>query len=333
MKRAKLLLCCALAICKLASSPDCGIAAGPLNLPSATGLSPGDVLFNDFFNGWIKFEPSSNQLFSLPWARQFGGNNGLELDRDGAILTTDIRNSVLRIHPVTGAATPITPIPSSTTGFEVLLDGDFLFYGATGSASRNGDIWTGGRNNLFVRYDRDAQTISPLPKPEQFVPGNVVIGHGGEVYVDEFFRGVQRIDLMTGEMTNNPQTNLGFRELLGVFPNGDLAVYSVFDGIGRLNLATGSQTWVSDRLFPLREAAMDEDGNFWAVVQSSLLLVNGETGEVSERLPNTSFFSPRSMLVIPSDWTPPPVPEPSTTALVLFAIVGVGLSNSRSRMC
>ncbi|BBO33686.1 hypothetical protein [Lacipirellula parvula] len=335
MKRS-LMWCCALALSTCLAAPELEVAAAPLNLPTATGLAPGDLLISDFFNGWIKFDPSSNQLYSLPWPTLLGAPKNLAIDVDGSILFKGRLDSIDRLNPRTGTSAPLTP-PASTpllgVNFSMLPDGDLLLFQQTTSASRNGDVWTGGTDSVFARFDRASGTISPIPIPNQFVPRQVAIGVNGEVYVNEFFRGVQRIDLMTGEMSQYPQAQLGFTSLLGVSPNDDLITYNFVDGIVRFNPETNVNTTIkAGSLFGAAPLAVDEHGDIWVNDASDgLTLIDGSTGETSLLLPRTSFFSPQAMIVIPSNWTPPPVPEPTTLALAISAYGGLCLITLRSR--
>ena len=332
MSRSKTVLCCALAACKFLWSPEYG-AAAPLNLPVATGLSPGDILISDFFNGWIKFDPTSNQLYALNWPKHSPSIEGLSVDLDGSILSKRFGEPLVRVNHRTGALTPLVGTPTHVLNYRVLPDGDFLMYQGASSSNR-GDVWSGGEDSIFLRYDRETGTTSPLPKPHHFSPQFIATGANGEIFIDEFFRGIQQIDLATGTMSNyaQPPASPMRSNLIGVFPNGDLAIATRIDGPSRFDLASGTITPVSSESpFPTPRWSIDEDGNFWAIDhRESILFLDSATGEISERLPRTSFFSPMSWVILPSDWTPPPVPEPSALVLALAA-GGAGIATRRPR--
>ena len=177
-------------------------AAGPLNLPTAAGIAPGDLLINDSFNGWVKLDPATNQLYSLPWGYPFPSVRSFVFDLDGAVIGVrpgSPTGAFARIHPVTGQATFFGPPTIPTTlGFDIAPNGDLILAKSATSASINNGVWSGGSDGRLLRYSRQTGKLTNLPKPQNFSPELVAIAPNGETYVTDFFRGLIRFDLQTG---------------------------------------------------------------------------------------------------------------------------------------
>ncbi len=324
MRKAKsaLRFLCAFALMSGFVRPSPSFADGPLNLPAAAGIQPGDILIQDFFNDWIKFDPVSNQLFSLPWDDRFVGP--FVFDLDGAILLVDHSSSgrsLARLHTVTGVAKSFGPSLPTISDVEVLANGDLLMARPASSLSINGDVWIGGFDGQLLRFSRATGRTTPLPKPQQFSPGAIANGPAGETYVLDMFRGLQRVDLTTGDLSDIPGAESErFWASLEVFPDGDI-VHDLFGDIYRLDPITGVDSLLTADVQFIPRLAIDENGDVWAGHRHGLYFINGATGEKTLRYAGVPFFNPERMVVVPSEWTPPPIPEPSSFALLALGIL------------
>lgn len=326
--------CAAAALCLLLSPTR--VAAQP-RFPLATGISPGDVIINDFFNDWMKFDPTTNQLFSLPWEHPGNPLDKFVFDLDGSILQLQLTGSspqgeFIRVHPITGVATRSGPALPPIEDFDIAANGDLILTDPGGSWSIDGDVWSGGTGRIYT-YSRQNNQLSTLPKPEHFSPRSVGIGPAGEVYVSEVFRGVVQVAAPSGSLTNiaYPGDRLGV--VLDVFANGDLAYLptTLRNGLRRLNPTTGTDTPLVNGATPvaIQDGKIDDQGNLWLATSNDLYFVDGLTGAITQRA-TASFFSPQSIAIVPADWTPPPIPEPATcamSAISLFALIAMRRRN------
>lgn len=309
-------------------SPVCVVGQSS-TLPVATGIVPGDVVINDAFNHWIKFDPMSNQFFSLPWARNSSISEKFVFDKDGAILQlltpASSQGSIMRIHPVTGVATTFGPASiQSISDFDIAPSGDLILTRPATNAQISGGVWSGGSDGELYVYSRQTNQLAPLPKPQHYSPETVAVSPAGETYIGEFFRDVAQVEIPSGTVTTVP-SSVGVRNVIDVFGDGDILIegapgtsFRRLDPIaGTAMLLIGSPTALS-----VTSLAVDGQGNVWLGAQNRLDLVNGLTGAISTRGSLAGFF-PLAMAIVPADWTPPPIPEPATCVLAASGLLGL----------
>jgi hypothetical protein len=288
-------------------------------LPNTSPLAPGDIIINEFRNGWLKLDPITHQIYQLPWPRRtlIGG---IEFDHDGALIfrtpqTTG--SSFARIHPMTGAASQVGPatVPK-LRDFAVEPNGDLLLAIGADSASVAGEVRSVTGNGTLTRYSRSTGTLSEAAGAPFFSPHAVAVNEG-RVYIGEFFDGLQEVDLSTGarQLVGGYDNRLVTR--INFYSDGDLAVLTRLDGFRRIDPVTGDQLLMLSTLH-WRDHAIDHLDNVWALDDSIRRF--DATGAETLRIHDTSL-SLSAIAIIPEGWTPPPVPEPASVQTALIAIV------------
>jgi hypothetical protein len=300
--------------------------------PAASGIAPGDVIMRDNTLGWLKFDPTTDQLSSLPWT--VTGSPSTErilFDVDGSLLHFHIGFGgalTHRINPVTGVSQPFGPTVLRAGDMAIQPNGDFIIAQMASSASNNGTTWSGGADGRLLHYSRQSGELTPIPKPAQFSPSAVALGPGDTAFAIDSFRHLVSVDLTSGavvDLDSSRQTLVA----LSSFPNGDAAYYDVFDGLTRRNAAGTESPVGTGRGFS--SFAINEAGDVWLARSGQLHFIDGATVTMTQRLPTTAQFAPREMVVVPANWTPPGVPEPTSLTLSLGAAMIAGCL--RRRVC
>lgn len=310
------------------------VAAQTSNLPVATGISPGDIVISDFGNDWFKFDPTANQLFSLPWDHRFSTDEKFVFDNDGAILQLSrgtTSGGIVRIHPVTGNVTRSGPTWPTFVDFDIAANGDLILARRATSAQKNGDIWSGGTDGRIYVYSRSNEQILPVPKPQHFSPWSVDISPAGDVFIGEFFRDLAKVSLPSGTVTPIASPDDPTTAILDVFINGDLLIATPLLGkLSRLDPVTGIDIPLFNGATPLlfQDATVDDQGNIWLVDRNGLNFVDGLTGTMTMRSPSR-FLSNSTIAIVPADWTPPPIPEPATCAMTAFGLLALAAVRRR----
>ena len=299
-------------------------------MPTASGIAPGDVLIVDFFNDWLKFEPSTGQLFSLPWTdRPFSILGGkFTFDLDGTVIRPS-NGSLIRIHPVTGNASPIgLPTIPGAADIAVTPEGDYVIARPATTASIENGEWLNGIDGGLYYYRRATGELTAFPKPDQFSPNNVAVGVNGEIYVSEFFRGLVRIDFASGIIHEILAARREFTDL-DVLPDGQIAtaLFASSSSVQRVDPVTGNVTPLAAPFPAFRYVAPDEDGGLWLTESSGLYYLD-KFGNGPTLAKSATFFSPWEIAFVPSGWTPP-IPEPQSLSLAMAAC----LCSVRRRTC
>ena len=132
------------------------------------------------------------------------------------------------------------------------------------------------------------------------------------------------IDLESG--TTSPIANFAFSltGLIASRADGRLLVESRFPqrGLHLINPDTGeTTTFASDQPTFTDGFAFDSDGSLWVSGVPDGLIKYGSAGGAKTPIYDATFFSPTALAVVPLDWTPPPVPEPTTLVLLSSAVL------------
>ncbi|CAK9037541.1 Acetylxylan esterase (Acetyl-xylooligosaccharide esterase) [Durusdinium trenchii] len=276
----------------------CGTATAALVSP----IAPGDIIFNEFFEGWHKLDPNTHQVTRLPWP-VLRNTVEIQFDTDGAILY-DTDSQIQRLNPLTGHVRSLKVAGlQNVDGFVVQPTGDLLI-----------------ANNLEVsRYSRTTGVLSTLATETFFAPAGIAQSEDGRVFITEFFENLREIDPMTGGRSLVTSAELSIPSLIAVRSDGDLIVKNFSPSVlYRIDPDTGTRTLFSDDLptFP-SEFTLDAADNLWLTSTDGIYYYDKQGG-VKTLVASGTFFSPKGIAVVPDGWTPPPVQEPST--IVLAAI-------------
>ena len=302
-------------------------AIGPL--PTATEIARGDILLYEIDKGWIKIDPTTKQLFQLTWTADGAGS--LAFDADGAIIGLAPGGGdgqFVRINPVTGTSTSFGPATfPAAVDFDIALNGDLILADPADNARKLNGVWSVEGNGALHRYSRQTGQYSIVSQPEFFSSRAVEIGPSGETYIGEFFRGLQTVDLLTGDLGPAGGYADSFITDLAIYPDGDLAVLTTFQGIHRIDPMTGEDIQlIPGGIIGPDHLAVDALGNIWTISAFAVSLIDAQTNTrtviAEQTFPlSTGVFLPVAIAVVPEDWTPPPVPEPAT-----FALASIGLA-------
>jgi hypothetical protein len=287
----------------------------PVRAAPVSPISPGDIVFVEFFKDWHKLDPATGQVTEIAaWNATFpsvfsSSVQTIAFDVDGAVLY-DQSSGIYRLNPLTGAVTPVRTFfgGSSPAGFLVESDGNLLL----------ADGLTG-----ISRYSRATQALSTIvPATANFSPRGIVRGPDGRIFVTDPTANVLEVDLASG--TTSPVTNfrLTGSELIASRSDGKLLVESKFmpDGLYLIDPDTGATTlFANDQPIFTHGFAFDSNQNLWVTGDPDGLIKYGSGGGSKIPIYDATFFSPGAIVMVPLDWTPPPVPEPATIVLVLLA--------------
>ena len=284
-----------------------------LNLPTsflfADVLHRGDIVIPEFYaQGLLKVNPVTGATTPLA-SVHVDSKALLTIDQQNQIVYLDNNEHLMRLDPATSVATTLS------------LD-TFTF--ANGLAIEpNGNLLISSNKGV---YRVDAQTgISTLfSHGNSFSPSSLAVTPVGDIYVNEFFNGLQKIDPVTGAATHVPGTNVT------IFDNGMIS-----DAAGNLILANGSnllridpilgvQTTIASNTatFP-HGVAVEPDGHILVATHNSVLLRFDPVTGAPSTLSGGTFFYPLSVAVA--------VPEPTSLALFGLAIVGIVVARCATR--
>lgn len=278
-------------------------------------IAPGDIIFSEFFNDWHKLDPTTGQVTELVEWNQGLGVPGFQLtprttiafDTDGSLLYDAFDGTIVRLNPLTGVRSTVTN-QFPPRGFVVESNGDLLIAQIDG----------------IVRFSRATQSTAYLTGRPTFSARGIARSDDGRVYVTDFFSGILEIDSVSG--ARSPVTDVDFRtpDLMAVQPSGQLIVNRFLsDALYRVDPDSGDVdifTNVSPAF--VQGFAADAAGNIWLSSTDGIFKypsVGGPGALVAEDM----FFRPGVIAVVPLDWTPPPVPEPCSAALVCLGSVCV----------
>jgi streptogramin lyase len=279
---------------------------GPAAL--AAPLTPGHMVFYEFFDGWHTLNPDTGQFAELePWNPFINfyrptPNDILTFDLDGALLYGN-GTTIYRLNPFTGGVKELRGLSGSSSplGFVLEDSGDFL---------------VGDTNIGISRYSRSTGELTTLfPKSPTFNPQDLTEGAGGRVFVMDGLSDVLELDLALG--TTRPVTSFGPSQSFfnAVHPNGDLLVShrgvpSTDRQFVLVDPDTGEQTLFTEDLptFP-QSVAFDATGRLWMSSSDGLYRYES-TGGPKTLVHDETFFFPQQLIAVPLDWAPT-VPEPA----------------------
>lgn len=273
-------------------------------------IAPGDVIFNEFFDGWHKLDPTTNEVTELPWP-SLHNTVEIQFDTDGAILYSS-SNQIFRLNPLTGGATSLgVPGLGLVDGFVVEPSGDLLI----------------ANSDEVSRYARSTGQLSTVATGAFFSPNGIAQAADGRVFITEFFEDLLEVDPATGGYSLVTGTELSIPGLIAVRSDGDLIVENFSPSVlYRIDPDTGLRTLFSDDLPTfVREFALDAADNLWLSSTDGIFRYDSPGGAKTLAAADT-FFSPQGLAVVPLGWTPPPVPEPATMTLALFCVGALALS-------
>jgi hypothetical protein len=293
-------------------------------------IAPGDIIFQERFEGWYKFDPATEQFSEITqWNEAVAPSpsnfaKSIAFDVDGAILY-NTANVIFRLNPWTGELTSVLSYPSasSPSGFVVEPNGDLLL-----AIEAEG----------ISRFSRATKTITNLiPARRGFWPQGITSSPDGRIFVTDPTFDILEVDLQSGMSTPVTTTNFFSTEKIASHPNGQLLIQSGAQhyGLFLVDPDTGDTQLFSDAFYPTGQGAFafDAVGALW---QSSSLLgiyKYSSSGGNPTLYTDASFPLPRAITVVPLNWTPPPVPEPAGIALLTTAMSGLFVCRRSSRTC
>lgn len=296
------------------------------NAAPVSPISPGDIIFTEFFNGWHKLDSVTGQVAEITdWNSAFppvpaGFVRTITFDHDGSLLY-NAGSSIFKLNPRTGAVTSVLSFTGSTspTGFVVEPDGSLLI--ADGIAG-------------ISRFSRSTETLTTIvPGGGDFSPRGIVQSSGGRIFVVNSPREVLEVNLASG--TTSPIVDLDFSltGLIASRADGLILVEGRFPqrGLYRINPDTGETTlFANDNPIFTQGFAFGSNDNLWLTGEPDGLIKYDSAGGARIPIYDATFFGPRAITVVPIDWTPPPVPEPNLLALLLSAFL-TSFASRRSR--
>lgn len=275
---------------------------------AGAALQVGDIVIPEFFAQGL-LTVNRNTGVTAPLSPVDVDFNGLiKIDRQNQIVFLDQSEHLTRLNPATGIATPISP---DTFTFANGLDFE-----------ANGNILISSDSGVF-RVNPQTGVSTLFSQGTFFSPSSLAVTPTGEIYINEFFNRLQRIDSVTGAATPVVGTSLT------IFDNGMISDRSGFlialnnSNLLRINPNTGVQTTITPNIatFP-RGLAIEPDGNILVATNEAVLRVNPTTGAFVT-LSTGTFFSPEGIAVA--------VPEPSSLALLSLAAVGLIVAQRAAR--
>jgi streptogramin lyase len=272
---------------------------------SVAAITPGDVIFTEFFNGWHKLDPATGVVTALPWPAYSVFTEYLEFDVDGAILFDDFGDQIKRLNPASNAVHNLNvPGASSIDGFVVEPNGDLLI-------ANGGDV---------SRFSRASETTSIVTSDSFFAPRGIARGDDGRVFVTEFFDGLWEIDANASAKSLVTNFEFSIPGLIAVQSDGDLIVENFSPSVlYEIDPETGSVVLYSDDVPTfVRDMAVDPDDNLWLTSTDGIFRYS-PTGGTPTLVASGTFFSPRAVAIVPQNWTMPPVPEPTSIHIAICA--------------
>lgn len=282
----------------------CLYSAATAAVVSPITISPGDIIFNEFFDGWHKLDPTTHQVTPLPWP-DLSSTVEIQFDTDGAILY-DTNDEIQRLDPRTGIVTALgIPGLQAVDGFVVEPSGDLLI-------ANSGEV---------SRFTRSTGQLSTVATDTFFSPAGIAQGGDGRVFITEFFEDLLEIHPATGGYSHVTNEELSIPGLIAVRSDGDLIIENFSPSVlYRVDPDTGARTLFSDDLPTfVSEFALDVDDNLWLSSTDGIFRYDSHGGGKTLVAAGT-FFSPKGIAVVPQGWKPPPVPEPASLTLALLTV-------------
>jgi streptogramin lyase len=286
-------------------------------------IAPGDIIFAERFRGWQKLDPATGQISEItPWneAVRPGPSTfakSISFDVDGAILYSS-STDIFRLNPWTGEITSVLtfPEPSTAGGFVV---------------ESNGDLLLADPEEGILRFSRATQTTTKVvPIRRGSLPSGIdriTRTSEGRVFVAGGSPKVFELDLQAGTASNLVTTNQTQVQRIVSHPDGRVLIRAGLPSeVLLVDPDTGNAQVFSDQMdtFLEDEFAFDETGNLWQSIDlPSGIYKYPSTGGNPTLYTTGSIFNPGAITVVPLNWSPPPVPEPSGIALVTFTALGL----------
>jgi outer membrane protein assembly factor BamB len=264
-------------------------------------IAPGDIIFTEFFDGWHKLNPATGVVSGLLWPQSSSLTRHIDFDLSGAILFDDSQDAIKRLNPFNGFRVDLNiPDTALTDGFVVEANGDLLI----------------ANSRAISRFSRTLQTTTTLTTDPFFSPNGIARGADGRVFFTEFFEDLWELNPATGARSQVPTTGLSIPSLIEVRSDGDLIVKS--GNLYRIDADTGLAALFSDDLpsSVIFGMALDASDNLW-ITSTQGIHRYGSSGGTKTLVASGTFFSPRAIAVVPPNWAPVGIPEPSTIMLAL----------------
>jgi hypothetical protein len=286
-------------------------------------IAPGDIIFAERFSGWQKLDPATGQISEItPWneAVRPGPSTfakSISFDVDGAVLYSSATD-IFRLNPWTGEITSVLtfPEPSRAGGFVVEPNGDLLLaYPEEG----------------ILRFSRAPQTTTNVvPIRRGSLPSGIdriARTSDGRVFVAGDSANIFEVDLQAGTTSTLATTNHPPIQRIVSHPDGRLLIQSSLRSeVLLVDPDTGNTQLFSDQMETSLEDefAFDENGNLWQSIKFPDGVYKYPSMGGAPTFYSTGLLvRPGAIAVVPLNWTPPPVPEPSGIALLTFTTLGL----------
>ena len=112
---------------------------------------------------------------------------------------------------------------------------------------------------------------------------------------------------------------------ISILPDGRLATLPLLDGIRVIDPLTGEDSPLGEKIPGFVQVlAADNQGKplLWGPAER-LILSDGDILARALRIRSDNFLQPRYIKVVPGDWTPPPVPEPTTCDMFAWGLLAL----------
>lgn len=289
--------------------------AGAVVVHNPFPVAPGDILFTEFFDGWHKLDPNTNQVTQLPWPDSSVFTGFLQFDAQGRVLYDDLADgaTIHRLNPYNGQSVNLqVPGISLIDGFVIDAAGDLLI-------ANSGEV---SRHNLTTHQ------TTVVTDGTFFSPGGIASGDG-RVFITEFFEDLWEIDPAGPGRTDLSDGELSIPGLIAVRSDGDLIVENFSPSVFyRINPDTLQVTLFSDDLPTfVNGMALDAQDNLWVTSTDGVFKYNS-TGGAKTLVYDETFFNPAAIAVVPLDWNPVSIPESSTLLTGAVALLCLRLRTS-----
>lgn len=283
----------------------CAIAfatPAPLIAAPTAPIAPGDVIFTEFFDGWHKLDPETGVVTLLPWPAPPGSTSSIQFDTDEAVLFDNELDEIFRLNPTTGVVSSL-----GVSGLNI-IDGFIV--------KPNGDLLI-SHGREISQFSRSTGLTTTLKAGVFFSPGGIAQSTEGRVFITEFFENILEINAHTGAASGVTRADLTLPRLIEVRSDGDLVVDNFMPRVlYRIDPDTGAVTLFTDDLPTfVRDIALDAADNLWLTSTEGVFLYDSAGGPKT-LIHDETFFSPNAVAIVPLDFVPPRVPEPTSVALM-----------------
>lgn len=265
------------------------------------------LVVSDFFDDFELVDPAgpaTTPMFVSPSIpKQYPTQ--IVLESAGTILflkDSDVR----RYDPATGLVTDLATTP-----------GPFL---RNIALEPDGSVIVNDNQDIY-RINANTGAVTTIPNPEIFyAPQKVTVAPNGDIYIQEFFDGLIKVDPVTLEFTTVP-TDVSFTNsgLIEALPNGDLAILAFGNDLYVFDPDTNTSMLVPytfPSAFP-SGSAIGSNGQFLLATNKAVYEIDLDTGASTNLSPIGGFFTPRD--VVQGDITI--IPEPASLALVGLGVL------------